>query len=199
MKSAVGTAVGSGLLAMAVSPLMLVLAPFIFIVAFRIIRGREARDVFEEVCARARADLARALGRAPVHADFGAAPSGRSGGIVATGLAYDGERLYAIEESVAEPIPWSSVRRFRWSIETDRSVQVDILVHGADPAYVPDFGARADAAAARTASAMRQSGFFLHVADVGRPVRHFVTSDRAVLERWYEILTQMKEGRLPVA
>ena len=204
IKTAVGTLIVSSLLAMATSPLMLGLAPFISVVVHRVVSGREAMAVMKEVDARARQDLTRALGRQPVYADFGAASSERSKSIVATGLAYDGERLYVVEESMAEPIPWANVRRFRWTIQTDQAVvvdvQVDVSISGGSLLYIHgDPGARANEAAKRRAAAMRRSGFFLYVADVARPVRHFVTSDRAVLERWFEILTQMKEGRLPVA
>ena len=206
VKTTAGTFIVSALLAMGVSPLMLILLPFVFVLVHRVVRGREAIAAMTEVSARARQDLSRALGRELVYADFGAAASKRSKSIIATGLAYDGVRLYAVEESIAEPIPWADVRRFSWTIQTDQAVPVDVHVHvhgvglhGASLPYTGDFGARADAAAKRRAAAMTRSGFFLYVADVARPIRHFVTSDRAVLERWFEILTQMKEGRLPVA
>ena len=180
-------------------PLMLLLTPLIFLVALRILQGRRATDVAEDVALRARLDLTRALGRPPIHADFSAAPSKLRKSVVATGLAYDGERLYAIEESIAEPIPWKDIRRFRWAIEADQTVNVHVDIHTPDATPVPDFGARQMAQARRNAAAMLQSGFFLEVADVNRPVRQFVTNDKAVLLRWFEILTQMKEGRLPVA
>ena len=181
------------------SPLMLVLTPFVFLAALRILQGRRATDVAEDVALRARRDLTGALGRPPVHADFSAAPSKQRKSIIATGLAYDGERLYAIEESIAEPIAWKDIRRFRWAIEADQTVNVHVNVHAPGATHVPDFGARQIAQARRDAAAILQSGFFLEIADIDRPVRQFVTNDKAVLLRWFEILTQMKEGRLPVA
>ena len=180
-------------------PLTLLLAPFVFIIALRILQGRRAVDVADDVALRARRDFTQALGRPPVQADFSAAPSKRRKSIVATGLAYDGERLYAIEESLAEPIAWKDIRRFRWAIEADQAVHVHVDVHAPGATPIPDFGARQMAQARRDAAALLRSGFFLEVADIDRPVRQFVTNDKAVLQRWYEILTQMKEGRLPVA
>ena len=192
------TFIGTGLLAIAGGPLLLIFAPFVLLIALRFVRGRRALDVAEEVAARARKDLARALGRDLVQADFSAAPSRRWKGVVATGLAYDGQQLYSIEESMAEPIAWGDVRRFRWAIEADQTTEVRVEVHAAGVPIVPDLGAREAGRAHRAAEAMTRSGFFLHVADIERPVRQFMTSDRAVLQKWYEILTQMKEGRLAV-
>lgn len=160
-------------------------------------RGQRAKDVSEEMAARARNSLGRALGRELVYADFSATASARRRGVVASGLAYDGKFLYAIEESLAERIAWSQVRRFEWKIEADTATEVHVNVHAPGAMHMPDLNAGA-ARISREAAAMRRSGFFLHVADVERPVRHFVTSNQAVLQKWFEILTQMKEGRLAV-
>ena len=192
------TFIATGVLAILGGPLWLLVAPVIFLVALWFVRGRRALDVAQEVSSRARNDLVRALGHTLVHADFGAAPSRRRQGVVATGLAYDGQQLFSIEESVAEPIAWADVRRFRWTIEADRTAEVRVDVYAPGVPVVPDLGARAAARASRAAEAMTRSGVFLHVADVERPVRQFMTSDQAVLQKWYEILTQMKEGRLAV-
>ena len=193
------TFIGVGVLVILGGPLFLILTPIVLLLALRFIRTRRAIDIADEVASQARRDLVHALGHDLMQADFHAAPSRRRRGVVATGLAYDGQRLFAIEESVAESIAWAEVRRFRWPIASDNVVDVPVDVHVPGAPAVPDLGARGDARARRAAEAMTQSGFFLHVKDINRPVRQFMTNDRAVLEKWYEILTQMKEGRLAVA
>ena len=51
--------------------------------------------------------------------------------------------------------------------------------------------------AKRERDAYDESGLFLHVADINTPILHIKFSDKALLDRSYEIFLQAMEGRLP--
>ncbi len=109
----------------------------------------------------------------------------------ASGMAYADGRLFVLEEGVAAEIPWDLIRSWRWNTEGASQTE---LYGNVDNTTRMQVGAANQNA---RALAFRQSGFTLVTADVDKPEWRFQTDDQGVLKRWMEILTQMKEGRLP--
>ncbi len=155
---------------------------------------------YADVMQDGRDALLRRLGGRPQQLDLDAVPSLTRRGPVVTGAAYDGSWLYIIEDGVCAQIPFALVRSWQWRIEAykDPEIHVNVTVNGAHagPA-LPDF-ARSTAVARGIALAKLASGLTIQVADVGKPTWRFTTDNRAALERWHEILTQMREGKLAV-
>ncbi len=151
-----------------------------------------------EVVRDGRAALLPFLQNAPVHLDLAAVPSMTRRGPVVTGAGFDGAWLYIVEDGVAARIPGALIRKWQWAIETYQSqeVRVNVSVNGGvvSPA-VPDF-ARSAAITRGLVMAKLASGLTVQVADVSKPSWRFTTDDRAVLEKWHEILTQVSEGKL---
>ncbi len=90
-----------------------------------------------------------------------------------TGIAYDSGKLYVLDRGVAATIPLDAIRSWEWEIASytlghKRSKQL----------------------------AQINSGFFVRVEDLEKPVWQFMTDDKSTLERWSEILRQAKEGKI---
>ena len=130
-----------------------------------------------------------AIGRAPLRMEATASKLPDSPRIGASGIAWDGDRLYIMEAGELATIPWSDVRSWTWRIPGySKSVAYGGGLNTAAQVWNENASAQVEAAA--------NSGFFVQVADLDRPTWHFQCSDRRVLERWYEILNQIKEGGL---
>ncbi len=175
-----------------------ILTMFATLLFYRIAQSRLALFHRGKVIEDGRNALLPFLEGRPLHLDLDAMPSQTRRGAVATGAAYDGHWLYVIEEGTAARIPFSKVRKWRWNIETykDPKLHVNVSVNGATPTpSLPDLLHRE--AVDGWVRARLASGLTVQVADVGKPAWRFTTDDRRVLERWHEILTQMREGTLP--
>lgn len=110
-------------------------------------------------------------------------------GATIDGIAIIGSTLYMVEKGVAVTIPWSAIRSWTWSIEGYSEVKI----YGGQPGT--NHSASMDNARAE-AEARKASGIFITVADVGKPVWQFTTTDKTVCERWMEILRQVNEKML---
>ena len=111
----------------------------------------------------------------------------------ATGMAWDGLHIYIVDDGEVAKVPWNAIRTWSWKIEgfgTSRLIGANGPAGAVAQAQNNAINANASAAA------KRESGFFIEVADVDRPVMQFRTDDEKVLRRWQEIMTQINEGTL---
>jgi hypothetical protein len=125
------------------------------------------------------------IGHMPKHFDLGTTNvTGK--GITGTGVAYADGTVYMLDQGVGAKIPLADIRVWRWEIPGhDRVI-----------GYGSERVAAALHTAAAEAKARSNSGLFVSVKDVEHPEWHFRCDDKAVLDRWHEILTQASEGKL---
>lgn len=148
----------------------------------------------EHLTDEARAKLAAFIGRQPKYMDVAMCGYGSNlSKVSASGMAYADGRLYILEEGVAAEIPWDEIRDWKWNIDGHSVTQL----YGPNDVGIALQVAQANANA--RAVAHRASGFTITTADIDKPEWRFQTTDEKVLKKWMEILTQMKEGRIPRA
>lgn len=112
--------------------------------------------------------------------------------LTATGIAYDGQAIYVLDNGVAAKIPWAAVREWRWNIEGYSETR---LIGGTAEQRLRNNVHNHD----QKIDALSRSGFFVAVADVDKPEWQFTSADETVLRKWHEIFTQINEGRLAVS
>ena len=113
-----------------------------------------------------------------------------------TGMAYDGQYLFIMDDGVVARIPWAAVRNWTWRIEGySTNKLLDANRAATANARLQNNVGNANA----SAEAKRNSGFFVEVADIEQPQWQFRTDNEQLLRRWDEILTQIKEGKLATA
>jgi hypothetical protein len=110
-----------------------------------------------------------------------------------TGIACDGECILVMDQGEVALIPWADVRSWEWRLEGyNRTQAIGGILN-------PHTASIALQNAVDKQAAAVESGFFVRVADIDKPVWHFQSTDRRTLERWQEIFEQMNEGRLAAA
>lgn len=117
---------------------------------------------------------------------------GLNSSIVGNGIAYHQGCLYILDKGVAAQIPWDDIRSYSWHIEGYNKTEM----YGGG---IRDMGTKMQVGMDNAFAAMkaeRASGMFIEVADIDRPVWHFQTADKALLNRWMEIFNQIKEGKI---
>ena len=156
-------------------------------------RNVRGKAVVAEQAAKARRAMVTAIGREPIAIDTtGSLAKEKKGWISASGLAWDGTRIWVLDSGELASFPPEMVRRWAWRTRQASRTRV----YGSGTAMVgAQLQVMGDNAEAR-AAAFADSGFFLTVADLARPGWQFMCEDVAVLERWEEILRQVGEGRL---
>jgi hypothetical protein len=187
MPKAVNWGFGIAAVLCVVSVVGLLLVPLV-IVAYFLTAGLLSKRLMPQVSEQARAAFSGFIGYKPKHFDVGWTQANGKRGITGTGVAYADRMLYMLDSGVAAKIPLADIREWRWEIPGYDKV----IGYG-------DAGARTSAAfhtAIAKAAARANSGLFVSVKDVEHPEWHFRCSDKAVLDRWHEILTQASEGKL---
>lgn len=184
--------------------ILIVVFACLFWLLFRVLsqrqRVRSSRKIVEGLGPKARDAMISYIGSKPPYIDA-------SGTIMkdwnpvracGTGMAYDGRYIYVLDDGEIARIPWSCVRSWQWSIEGHNTIE--LFTQGVPMALGTSMQIQANNAnMTASAAAYRDSGFFVTVADVDKPVWQFRTTDEKVLRRWGEIFAQIKEGRLSVA
>jgi hypothetical protein len=146
-----------------------------------------------KVAADARTALISYIGREPRYIDTDTMASADGKSLVGTGMAWDGEHLYVLDAGEVARIALPAIRSWNWNIEAAAQTKLYGKRNaGTDLAVAADNMREA-------ANARKQSGFFITVADIDKPLWKFTTRAEAVLRRWAEILTQINEGRLSAA
>lgn len=122
-----------------------------------------------------------------------AAGNGNEEALSGYGLAYDDSVVYMMEHGLAAKIPWSEVRKWSWNVDGYSTT----AVYGGNLAnnMSGNMAAAVNNANAK-ASAYRDSGFFVDVADIEHPRWQYMTIDKKLLTRWMEIFKQVNEGKL---
>jgi len=112
-----------------------------------------------------------------------------------TGIAIKDDLLYVMQDGEIAQIPWGLIRSWEWRIEGTSSAR--LIKQGVPAGVAAAIQLQANEANAdASAAAYRDSGLFITVADIDRPIWQFRTVDEKTLRRWDEILRQVKEGRL---
>lgn len=153
---------------------------------------------FAEKRMRAEADEAftKFIGKSVKYKDTTIAVSRENrevGFISGYGLAYDDSIVYMMEHGLAAKIPWTEVRKWSWNVDGYNTT----AIYGGSLAnnMSGNMAAAVNNANAK-ASAFRESGFFVDVADIEHPRWQFMTIDEKLLTRWMEIFKQVSEGKL---
>ena len=159
-----------------------------------IIKRVRGASVGKELAGTTRFKLVRMIGHEPMIIDTSACLSVASMGrkVSASGMAWDGEKLWVVDDGVAAAIPPEAIRTWTWHTRSADQLQV----FGSGPALQ---SAQVQAGLFNnnaSAAAMMESGFFVTVSDLKKPVWQFMTSDTGVLRRWEEAMRQIDEGRL---
>ena len=154
--------------------------------------------------------LKKYIGKDPIYIDaaisvYGKTPSeNRMSG---TGIAYDGEFIYVMEAGEVAKFKWENVRSWRYEIvgQPQSEVVNNTFIASGSPTVVASAVASAAAMQAAVnrvnninsaAIAHRASGFFVTVDSIEHPVWQFTCTDKKILNKWFEIFTQLNEGRL---
>lgn len=154
--------------------------------------------------------LKKYIGKEPIYIDaaisiYGDRPSVNQ--ISGTGIAYDGESIYVMEAGEVAKFKWENVRSWRYEIagvQQSEVVNNTYIVSGSPTAAASALASAAtmQALANRVsdinsaAMAHRASGFFVTVDSIEHPVWQFTCTDKKILTKWFEIFTQLNEGRL---
>ena len=148
----------------------------------------------KQLTAEARAKFPAFIGRPTKYMDVAMCGYGTNlSKASASGMAYADGRLYILEEGVAAEIPWDDIRTWTWNINGHSVTEL----YGRSNVGIEMQVAQSNANA--KAVAHRASGFTIKTANIDKPDWRFQTADEEVLKKWMEILTQMKEGRIPRA
>ena len=106
-----------------------VVAPTMFLVLRQTFAISALKGQNEQVSAEARATLLEVVGKTPKYIDTGAMDSSFGPKyITGTGLAFDGESIFVLEDGECARIPWSAVRGWRWEI----AGQTRTILYGGD-------------------------------------------------------------------
>lgn len=163
----------------------LLIAPF----AYFIMRNNRIISMSHEMRRQVGKDFEAFVGKPVLHVDYAAVGSRRhANAITGTGIAYDGEDLYLLDDGIAARVPWHAVRSWQTHIAGYEQTKL----HGGGAAS--QFTNSVDNQEAR-ARAYQKSGLFIRVADIEMPEWQFMTMDEKILNKWAEILTQIEEGR----
>jgi len=166
----------------------------VFVLTWRHARAPLAEIPFlAELSRDARARMIEFIGSEPKYVDTcGTAIKEMPGYGTGSGMAVQGDRIFIMENGEIAAVPFSRIRSWTWEIQ-GRS---KIAILGAGPGDHRASMQAIEMNRAASREAALSSGFFLSIADVDKPVWRFGSGDQKVLERWDEILTQLREGLL---
>ena len=134
---------------------------------------------------RARETMTAFIGQKPNYLDaVGVAARNPRGAATGSGLAITDEFIYILDDGEVGRIPYGMVRGWEWKIAGYNRYDSDNLADGTKM-LLKNHASRANA--------QLESGFFISVKDVDKPVWQFRTMDRQVLLRWNEIFKQAFE------
>ncbi len=172
-----------------------VLAAGLFAVCYFVSISIQSGRLWREIEAKVRQELkASAVGQtAYIDAAVMRMPSLGALYVSATGIASDGQRVYIVDQGELGVIPWADVRSWEWRIEGYATTQALGGILNRHSAEISNMNRDAKLAAEVN------SGLFVKVAEVHRPVWHYQSADKRILERWNEVFTQMREGKLAAA
>ena len=169
-----------------------IIGTFVAVPLMTILQRLKASSATKGLAAEGREAFAAFIGQKAEYLDVDACGYGSNlKEMSAAGMAYAGGRLFVLEEGVAAELPWELIRSWKWRTEGASQTH---LYGDVDIASQMQIGAANQNA---QALAYRASGFIITTADIDKPEWHYQTDDEKVLKKWLEILTQMKEGRLP--
>lgn len=169
--------------------ILLPLWPWIKLIYFKNFSEKRMRDEADEA-------FTKFIGKSVKYKDTAIAVSRENrevGFISGYGLAYDDSIVYIMEHGLAAKIPWTEVRKWSWNVDGYNTT----AIYGGSLAnnMSGNMAAAVNNANAK-ASAFRESGFFVDVADIEHPRWQFMTIDEKLLTRWMEIFKQVSEGKL---
>ncbi len=165
------------------------------VLAFAVIKNnpkifeRRVLEFQDQLFADTKSLLLKEIGQTPKFADFFMHPSRDRTTMFAAAIAYDRRKLYIIEHGWLGVIDWSDVREYSKDIEGyDQLTTAD--------KHLSTRSAVADSNRELYQDAMLKSGITLTVANIEKPKWQFVCNNPEILGKWFEILTQINEGRL---
>lgn len=175
--------------------ILLVIFLPVFAIAFAMIRNnpsmfkRKVLEFQETLFAEARDAIVREIGHAPKFMDFCMHPSADRETLIAAAIAYDSRKIYLIENGNLAVIPWKDVRNYSTKIDGYDQVQTR-------DKNLATRAATQDQNRDAYQAALLASGLTISVADINKPSWQFICDDAQTLTKWFEILTQVNEGRI---
>lgn len=115
-----------------------------------------------------------------------------NGVVQVDGIAYKNQLIYLMSRGRVFEIPFNQIRSWHWTVETPESVSVHGI--GLQAAAIQASAVQANLSTA--ARAFLQSGFFIQISDENTPVLQFHCDDQSALQKWDEIFTQVREGKI---
>lgn len=108
------------------------------------------------------------------------------------GVAYKDQLIYFMSRGRVFEIPFRQIRSWQWKVETPET----LTLHGTGLQASALQASAVQANLSAAARAFLHSGFFIQVADENMPVMQFHCDDQSVLQKWDEIFTQVREGKI---
>lgn len=108
------------------------------------------------------------------------------------GVAYKDQLIYFMSRGRVFEIPFRQIRSWQWKVETPET----LTLHGTGLQASALQASAVQANLSAAARAFLHSGFFIQVADENTPVMQFHCDDQSVLQKWDEIFTQVREGKI---
>jgi hypothetical protein len=140
----------------------------------------------KEISQRAHQAMMEFIGTQPKYLDVLCVGSKkRRGALVGTAIAITDQHLYVMDDGEVGRIPFSQVRNGTWKIAGYTALSGSGIPSNMK-ASMQNIENRATAAL--------DSGFFVQVRDVSKPVWQFMATDQEVLQRWMEIFRQTFES-----
>ena len=168
----------------------LLLIPFIF----RFLNGGSLKRLCSDMQKESQAVMEKFVGGKAQYID--AAHSFRQSDrtFSGTAIAYANKVFYIIDHGLGTKFSLDDIRSWEWKI-AGASYGSSIAI--GNPMHLMMQAQAAQRQAQRTELvALIDSGFFITVADINKPVWQFMNSDKNVLNKWMEIFEQAQEGKI---
>jgi len=171
--------------------------PLFFIVIFALVFGRGMTILLsrKKYAKNAQAIMEAFIGEKPLYIDTGYSCSDSKGKtICGTGLAYANQCFYIMDHGLCAKLTIEDIRSWKWVIAGTSGI--NMLVGGGGMEAVANASVASMQQSSAKFAAWVESGFFISVADIDKPVWQFMTTDEKVLTKWMEIFEQVQEGKL---
>lgn len=170
--------------------LLLLALPFVYPVAQGLVikqkgaqRKKDALDAMEKF-----------MGERPQYIDTAHSCRQSDKTVCGTGIAYANQNVYIMDHGLCAKLELEDIRSWKWSIE---GVSGGSVFVGGNPIETTINNSVSNIQHGMNKfAAWVQSGFFITVADINKPIWQFMTVDKNVLDKWMEIFDQWQEGKI---
>ncbi len=168
---------------------LLVIGPILgFVPVWQVVGLVYGKHIQHKIALEAKSKMIEFVGESPEHIDTSCALTRDKKGFVGTGIAIKDDSIYFLDRGEIAKIPSRLIRE--WHLTIPGYTLIETRGGNAGDG-VKDLEHNTTS----FREAYDQSGLFVRVADVSKPVWQFTSRDKQVLDRWCEILTQVNERR----